>query len=34
MNDIYRYLCDTKRISEKELSAILKNNFKTILTKY
>lgn len=34
MNDIYRYLCDTKGISEKELSAILKNNFKMILTKY
>lgn len=33
MKPIYKYLCNTRNLSEIELSAILRNNFRTILIK-
>ena len=33
MEPIYQYLCDTRNLSEEELSVILRNNFRDILTK-
>lgn len=32
MDDIYRFLCETRNVDEEELGIILKNNFRTILT--
>lgn len=34
MESIYQYICDTRGLSEEELSIILKNNFRILLTKY
>ena len=32
MEPIYQYLCATRNLSEEELSVILRNNFRTLLT--
>lgn len=33
MEPIYQYLCATRNLSEEELSVILRNNFRNLLTK-
>ena len=33
MDPIYQYICDVRCLSEEELSVILRNNFRTLLTK-